>query len=282
MFERLRGALARIPLLGVRAPAIVPVVRLSGVIAARGGFGPVLSLASVAPRLQRAFSLSGAKAVALIINSPGGSPVQSALIARRIRTLADEKKLSVHIFVEDVAASGGYWLACAGDDIHVDASSIVGSIGVISAGFGFTKALERLGVERRVHTAGENKAMLDPFQPEDPEDVAKLRRLQDEMHTTFKDWVRERRGDRLKGDDATLFQGEFWTGKRGLELGLVDGLGHLRDVLQERYGKKVRLPLIGERQPGFLRRMLGLTSVSLAQDALEVAEQRALWGRYGL
>jgi serine protease SohB len=282
MFERLRAALARIPLLGVRAPVIVPVVRLSGVIAARGGFGPVLSLAAVAPRLQRAFSLRGAKAVALIINSPGGSPVQSALIARRIRTLADEKKLPVHIFVEDVAASGGYWLACAGDDIHADASSIVGSIGVISAGFGFTKALERLGVERRVHTAGENKAMLDPFQPEDPEDVARLRRLQDEMHATFKDWVRARRGDRLKGDDATLFQGEFWTGKRGLELGLVDGLGHLRDVLRERYGKEVRLPLIGERQPGFLRRMLGLTSVSLAQDALDVAEQRALWGRYGL
>ncbi len=282
MFDRLRAALARIPLLGVRAPAIVPVVRLSGVIAARGGFGPVLSLASVAPRLQRAFSLRGAKAVALIINSPGGSPVQSALIARRIRSLAEEKKLPVHIFVEDVAASGGYWLACAGDDIYVDASSIVGSIGVISAGFGFTKALERLGVERRVHTAGENKAMLDPFQPEDPEDVARLRRLQDEMHATFKDWVRARRGDRLKGDDATLFQGEFWTGRRGLELGLVDGLGHLRDVLRERYGKKVRLPLIGERQPGLLRRMLGLSSMSLAQDALEVAEQRALWGRYGL
>jgi len=282
MFDRLRAALARIPLLGVRAPAIVPVVRLSGVIAARGGFGPVLSLASVAPRLQRAFSLRGAKAVALIINSPGGSPVQSALIARRIRSLAEEKKLPVHIFVEDVAASGGYWLACAGDDVYVDASSIVGSIGVISAGFGFTKALERLGVERRVHTAGDNTAMLDPFQPEDPDDVARLRALQDEMHATFKDWVRARRGDRLKGDDATLFQGEFWTGKRGLELGLVDGLGHLRDVLQARYGEKVRLPLIGERQPGFLRRMLGLSSMSLAQDALEVAEQRALWGRYGL
>jgi serine protease SohB len=208
--------------------------------------------------------------------------VQSSLIARRIRSLAEEKKLPVHVFVEDVAASGGYWLACAGDDIHVDASSIVGSIGVISAGFGFTKALERLGVERRVHTAGENKAMLDPFQPEDPEDVARLRRLQDEMHATFKDWVRTRRGDRLKGDDATLFQGEFWTGKRGLELGLVDGLGHLRDVLRARYGKKVRLPLIGERPPGLLRKMLGLGSMSLAQDALEVAEQRALWGRYGL
>jgi serine protease SohB len=287
MFERLRAALSRIPFLGVSAPVTVPVVRLSGVIAARGGFGPTLSLAAVAPRLQRAFSLRGAKAVALIINSPGGSPVQSALIARRIRTLADEKKLPVHIFVEDVAASGGYWLACAGDDIHADPSSIVGSIGVISAGFGFQKALERLGVERRVHTAGNSKAMLDPFQPEDPEDVARLRRLQDEMHTTFKDWVRERRGARLKGDDGTLFEGEFWTGKRGLELGLVDGLGHLRDVLRARYGEKVRLPLIGERQAGFLRRMLGLTSVSvsgrdLADGALEAAEQRALWGRYGL
>jgi serine protease SohB len=282
MFERLRAALARIPFLGVRAPMIVPVVRLSGVIAARGGFGPVLSLAAVAPRLQRAFSLRGAKAVALIINSPGGSPVQSSLIARRIRSLADEKKLPVHIFVEDVAASGGYWLACAGDDIYADATSIVGSIGVISAGFGFTKALERLGVERRVHTAGNNKGMLDPFQPEDPEDVVRLRRLQDEMHATFKDWVRARRGDRLKGDDATLFEGEFWTAKRGLELGLIDGLGHLRDVLRERYGQKVRLPLVGERQSGFVRRMLGLASVSLADGVLEAAEQRALWGRYGL
>lgn len=283
MFERLRGALARIPFLGVSAPAIVPVVRLSGVIAARGGFGPVLSLASVAPRLQRAFSLRGAKAVALIINSPGGSPVQSALIARRIRVLAEEKKLPVHIFVEDVAASGGYWLACAGDDIYADPSSIVGSIGVISAGFGFQKALERLGIERRVHTAGESKAMLDPFQPEDPEDVAKLRRLQDEMHATFKDWVRERRGGRLKADDKTLFEGEFWTGRRGLELGLVDGLGHLRDVLRERYGKKVRTPLVGERQGGFVRRLLGLASVrDIADGALDAAEQRALWARFGL
>ena len=188
----------------------------------------------------------------------------------------------MHIFVEDVAASGGYWLACAGDDIYADATSIVGSIGVISAGFGFSKALERLGVERRVHTAGNNKGMLDPFQPEDPEDVVRLRRLQDEMHATFKDWVRSRRGERLKGDDATLFEGEFWTAKRGLELGLVDGLGHLRDVLRERYGQKVRLPLVGERQGGFLRRMLGLASVSLADGVLEAAEQRALWGRYGL
>ncbi|MGE3651241.1 MAG: S49 family peptidase [Reyranellaceae bacterium] len=282
MFDRSRAALSRIPFLGISAPVIVPVVRLSGVIAARGGFGPVLSLAAVAPRLQRAFSLRGAKAVALLINSPGGSPVQSSLIAQRIRSLADEKKLPVHVFVEDVAASGGYWLACAGDDIHADATSIVGSIGVISAGFGFTKALERLGVERRVYTAGDNKAMLDPFKPEDPEDIARLRRLQDEMHATFKDWVRARRGERLKADDATLFEGEFWTAKRGLELGLVDGLGHVREVLRERYGQKVRLPLVGERQGGFLRRLLGLASVSLADGVLEAAEQRALWGRYRL
>src|SRR6266852_4566736 len=200
-----------------RRGPVVPVVRLSGVIASSGLLGNrSLSIETVAPLLRRAFDMRGAKAVALAINSPGGSPAQSALIGQRIRLLADEKGLKVIAFVEDVAASGGYWLACAADEIIVDANSIVGSIGVISAGFGFQDLLARVGVERRVHTSGERKSMLDPFRPE-----------QAEIHDGFKDWVRQRRAGRLKDDEATLFTGEFWTGRRGLQLGLADGLGEL-------------------------------------------------------
>jgi serine protease SohB len=286
----LSDLITRVRYLGGAPPALVPVVRLSGVIAAREAFGRGLSLLAVAAKLERAFKLRGAKAVALLVNSPGGSPVQSALIGRRIRLLAEEHKLPVHVFVEDVAASGGYWLACAGDDIHADAASIVGSIGVLSAGFGFQRLLERWGVERRVYTAGATKAQLDPFLPENPDDVARLRRLQDDIHDGFKAWVRERRGARLKGDNATLFEGEFWTGTRALELGLIDGIGHLRDVLRARYGEKVRTPLIGERR-GFnpLRRLLGLRAGSddveraglFAEGALMAIEERALWSRFG-
>ena len=286
----LSSLFTRLRYLGGEPPPLVPVVRLSGVIAAREVFGRSLSLAAVAARLERAFRLPGATAVALLVNSPGGSPVQSALIGRRIRLLAEETSLPVHVFVEDVAASGGYWLACAGDDIHADAASIVGSIGVISASFGFPRLLERWGIERRVHTAGSTKAQLDPFQAENPDDVARLRRLQDDIHADFKAWVKLRRGVRLKGDDATLFEGEFWTGRRALELGLIDGIGHLRDVLRARYGRKVRTPLVGERR-GFnpLRRLLGMRTGSDAElgntfteGALMAIEDRALWSRFGL
>ncbi len=281
---------SRLRYIGSTPPPLVPVVRLSGVIAAREVLGRSLSLAAVSARLERAFRLRGATAVALLVNSPGGSPVQSALIGRRIRALAEETSLPVHVFIEDVAASGGYWLACAGDEIHADAASIVGSIGVLSAGFGFPRLLERWGIERRVHTAGATKAQLDPFRPEDPDDVARLRRLQDDIHDDFKKWVKQRRGDRLKADDATLFEGEFWTGRRAVELGLIDGIGHLRDVLRDRYGRKVRMPLIAERR-GFmpLRRLFGVRSdsepgfgSSLAEGALTAIEHRALWGRFGL
>src|SRR6185295_15691782 len=209
-----------------RRGPVVPVVRLSGVIASGGLLGNRgLSIETVAPLLKRAFDTKGAKAVALTINSPGGSPAQSALIGQRIRLLAREKGVKVIAFVEDVAASGGYWLACAADEIIVDPNSIVGSIGVISAGFGFQDLIARFGVERRLHTSGERKSMLDPFRPETPEDVERLHRLQAEIHEGFKGWVRERRAGKLKGDDAMLFSGEFWTGRRGLDLGLVDGLG---------------------------------------------------------
>ena len=286
----LSSLFSRVRYLGAEPPPLVPVVRLSGVIAAREAFGRSLSLATVAARLERAFRLPGATAVALLVNSPGGSPVQSALIGRRIRLLAEETSLPVHVFVEDVAASGGYWLACAGDDIHADAASIVGSIGVISASFGFPRLLERWGIERRVHTAGNTKAQLDPFQPENPDDVVRLRRLQDDIHADFKAWVKLRRGVRLKGDEATLFEGEFWTGRRALELGLIDGIGHLRDVLRARYGRKVRTPLVGERR-GFnpLRRLLGMRHGSdpelggaFTEGALMAIEDRALWSRFGL
>jgi signal peptide peptidase SppA len=267
----------------LRRGAAVPVVRLSGVIAAGGVLGARgLSIESVAPLLTRAFAQRGAKAVALAINSPGGSPVQSALIAQRIRLLAAEKKLPVIAFVEDAAASGGYWLACAADEIIADPASIVGSIGVISSGFGFQEMLGRFGIERRVHTAGERKAMLDPFSSEKPEDVERLKRLQVEIHDGFKDWVRQRRGGRLQGDEATLFSGEFWTAKRGLELGLVDGLGELRAVLQARYGAKVHLPLIAPRRRLLSRFGFGGSLEELGPTTLAALEERLHWQRLGL
>lgn len=266
-----------------RAPT-VPVVRLSGVIASSSGLlaGRSLSIDQVAPLLKRAFDMRGAKAVALAINSPGGSPVQSALIAQRIRLHAAEKGLPVIAFVEDVAASGGYWLACAADEIIVDPSSIVGSIGVISASFGFQDLIARFGVERRVHTSGERKAMLDPFRPENPEDVERLKRLQAEIHDGFKDWVRQRRASRLKGDEAALFNGEFWTGRRGLELGLADGLGELRATLQARYGAKVRLPVIGPRRRLLSRFGLATGLDEIGPATLAAIEERLHWQRFGL
>ena len=266
-----------------RRGPVVPVVRLSGVIASGGLLGNrALSIESVAPLLKRAFDMRGAKAVALALNSPGGSPVQSALIAKRIRLLADEKGLKVIAFVEDVAASGGYWLACAADEILVDPHSIVGSIGVISAGFGFQDLIARIGVERRVHTSGERKAMLDPFRPEKAEDVERLHRLQAEIHDGFKDWVRQRRTGKLNGDEQSLFSGEFWTGRRGLELGLVDGLGELRTTLQARYGAKVHLPVIGPRRRLLSRFGLGTGLESIGPTTLAALEERLHWQRFGL
>jgi signal peptide peptidase SppA len=275
MFGWIRDRLRRGP--------VVPVVRLSGVIAAPSLLGSRgLSIETAAPLLRRAFATRGARAVVLSINSPGGSPVQSSLIAQRIRLLAAEKQLPVIAFVEDVAASGGYWLACAGDEIVADASSIVGSIGVISAGFGFQDLLARFGVERRVHTSGERKSMLDPFRPERTEDVERLKGLQAEIHDGFKDWVRQRRGARLKGDPATLFSGEFWTGKRGLELGLVDSLGEVRGVLQARYGAKVHLPVISPRRSLMQRFGLGSSLERIGPATLAAVEERLHWQRFGL
>ncbi len=253
---------------------MVAVVRLQGMIAASGSPGR-LNDAALAAILDVAFRRGRPQAVALVINSPGGSPVQSALIAARIRRLSEEHAVPVHAFVEDVAASGGYWLATAADEIHVDANSIVGSIGVISAGFGLHEAIARIGVERRVHTAGESKSQMDPFRPENPEDVARLKVLLEQMHGNFITQVRARRGAKLAGDE--LFTGEFWLGAQAVELGLADSIGHLVPVLKARFGEKLRFRQYGLRRP-FLSR-LGL---GLMRDALALTEERALYARYGL
>lgn len=268
----------------------IPVVRLSGMIMAGGSaLRPSLSLASAAGILEKAFADKHAPAVAISINSPGGSPVQSRLIFRRIRDLADEKQKKVFVFVEDVAASGGYMIALAGDEIIADPSSIVGSIGVVSSSFGFPELLKKIGVERRVYTAGANKVSLDPFQPEKQEDVERLKALQLEIHQTFIDMVKERRDGRL-ADDPDLFTGLFWTGIKGKELGLIDGLGDMRGFLRKTYGDKVKLKLI-EPKRGLLGRKLSgvdmrLDAASVAAhlgDGLcSVAEEKALRARYGL
>ena len=263
---------------------VVPVVRINGAIMAGGGpLRQTVSMAVVAPLLEKAFANKAAPAVAIQVNSPGGSPVQSRLIHRRIRDLAAEKNKEVIVFCEDVAASGGYMIACAGDTIVADPSSIVGSIGVVSGGFGFVELLDKIGVARRVHTAGTNKAILDPFRPERPEDVEHLKRLQLEIHATFIELVRDSRGARLK-DDPDLFTGLFWTGAKAAELGLVDRVGDLRSVLRERFGPSVKpvmmqakRSLFGTRPAGF-----GLSSAEAVETAFAMAEQRALYARYGL
>ncbi|MGO1120032.1 S49 family peptidase [Rhodovibrionaceae bacterium A322] len=272
----------------------VAVLRLSGTIGA-GQRGRSLSLEDLAGDIERAFDMSHIEAVALVINSPGGSPVQSALIGKRIRDLAEEKNLRVYAFVEDVAASGGYWLATVADEIYADRSSVIGSIGVISAGFGFQDAIAKVGIERRVHTAGISKSTLDPFEPEKAKDVKRLKGLLEDIHEAFMDQVRSRRGSKLKAEEKELFNGEFWTGAKALDLGLIDGLGDLRGELRRRYGEKLRLKLVNQPRSS-LRRMLGfggqiagpsaslptLTGQDLADGLLSAAEERALWARYGL
>lgn len=253
---------------------MVAVVRLQGMIAASGSPGR-LNDAALAAVLEAAFRRGKPKAVALVINSPGGSPVQSALIAARIRRLSEEHKVPVLAFVEDVAASGGYWLATAADEIFCDANSILGSIGVISAGFGLHEMIGRIGVERRVYTAGVSKSQLDPFRPENPEDVARLKGLLEQMHGNFIAQVKDRRGAKL--GERELFTGEFWLGAQAVDLGLADSIGHLVPVMKARFGDKVRFRQYGMRRP-FLSR-LGL---SLMQDALALSEERALYARYGL
>jgi signal peptide peptidase SppA len=265
-----------------RGGTVIPVVRLHGVIGAEQRPGR-LNIAGVGPLLKRAFAVKSAPAVAIVVNSPGGSPVQSRLISKRIRDLASEHNKPVLVFVEDAAASGGYFIAVAGDEIIADPSSIVGSIGVIFAGFGFVGAIEKLGIERRVHTAGKNKSTLDPFLPEKAEDVERVKALELDVHKVFIDWVKLRRGDKLKGSDDDLFTGEFWSGVRGVALGLVDDIGDLRETLRTRYGTDVRLKFIEPRRPFFSLPHLGFPARgSLGADLLASLEERALWSRIGL
>lgn len=273
----------------LRRLSIVPVVRLSGTIGAVTPLRPGMSLAGVSRMLEKAFSTKGAKAVALVINSPGGSPVQSRQIYQRIRQLADDKKLPVLVFVEDVAASGGYMIACAGDEIYCDPSSILGSIGVVGGTFGFQDLLKKVGIERRLYTSGELKATLDPFLPENPEDVARLKAIQKDIHETFIALVKLSRGTKLQGDESYLFTGEYWAGEKAVKLGLADAIGDLRTVLRARYGDKVQMPVIAPaggvlsgmlgRKPG-AGAMLGLPS--FPEDLISAIETRALWARYGL
>ncbi|AXK83397.1 S49 family peptidase [Pseudolabrys taiwanensis] len=268
---------------------VVPVVRLSGVIGVTTPLRPGLMLANVARVLERAFDVRNARAVALIINSPGGSPAQSHLIFRRIRDLAADKKIPVLAFIEDVGASGGYMLACAGDEIICDPFSIVGSIGVVGGSFGFVELMEKVGIERRLYTSGDRKVMLDPFLPEKPDDVARIKAVQKDIHEHFIALVKERRGSKLKGDDQTLFSGEFWTAQAAIDFGLADRVGDLRTTLRARYGEKVRTPLIEAERSLLGRKLSGVglakfaaAESTFADDVISALETRAVWSRYGL
>ncbi|MET3926416.1 S49 family peptidase [Devosia sp. 2618] len=263
-----------------RSKTTIPVIRLHGVIAAEQRQGR-LNIASVAPLLKRAFSVKSAPVIAIIVNSPGGSPVQSRLIAKRIRDLADEHNKPVLVFVEDAAASGGYFIAVAGDEIIVDPSSIVGSIGVIMAGFGFVGALEKLGIERRVHTAGNNKSTLDPFLPEKQSDIERIKQFEIDIHNVFIDVVKTRRGAKLRAADDALFTGEWWTGIRAVDLGLADSIGDIHEVLHTRYGKDIELKVIEPKRPWFGVPRIGFAA-GLAGDISATVEDRSVWARFGL
>ena len=271
-----------IPLRFRKSVPVVNLVRLHGAIGVGTALRPPLTFKDINRALEHAFRNKFISAVALSVNSPGGSAVQSALIHARIRQLAAEHKHPVYVFCEDVAASGGYWLACAGDEIYADDSSVIGSIGVISAGFGFVGAIDKLGIERRVHTAGESKSMLDPFKPEKPEDVERLLALQADVHDSFKTLVKTRRGAKLNGSESELFSGAFWSGRQALERGLIDGLGHMHAVLKQKFGDKLLIRTITPSQGWGLRRLLSGAEQDLAVSALEAMEMRALWSRFGL
>lgn len=264
-----------------RSPRVA-LIRLTGLIAARPDpFSGGLSAAGVGPLLERAFAIKRLGAVIVVVNSPGGSPVQSSLIAGQIRRLAERKKVPVIAVVEDAAASGGYWIACAADEIVADPASILGSIGVISAGFGFDQAIARIGVERRLRTAGDEKSFLDPFRPERMEDVARLQDLLGKLHEEFKGWVRARRGAKLTAPEDVLFSGRFWIGREGVELGLADALGDAEGEAKRRFGEKVKIIRLGQRRRPFPWRLIpgareGVEAIAAA------AEERAAWARLGL
>jgi signal peptide peptidase SppA len=271
--------------------ALIPVLRFNGAIGMSTPLKPGLTLSTSAGAIEKAFSMRGAKAVAIQINSPGGSAVQSVLIYKRIRAFAEEKGLKVYVFAEDVAASGGYLLAIAGDEIYADASSIVGSIGVVTATFGLNELINKIGIERRVYTAGRNKTTLDPFLPEKPDDVERIKAIQRDVHAEFIDLVKSRRGARIEKAGEDLFTGEFWSGRKALELGLIDGLGDLRTKMRELYGDEVRFSMVAPSTSWLRRRRgvsvheggseFGFTPGGLAADLISAIEARALWSRFG-
>jgi signal peptide peptidase SppA len=291
ILERINDFLADHGVVRAKLPTpSVAVVRLQGIIGAVGMGRRGLSLNGLDQTLKKAFT-KHVRAVCLQVNSPGGSPVQSAQIAARIRQLSKDNKIPVFSFAEDIAASGGYWLALAADEIYADAMSVVGSIGVISASFGFQDLIAKMGVERRVHAQGEHKSFLDPFKPENPEDIARLDAIQKDIHKQFIAFVRQRRGDRLTASDETVFNGDIWTGERALEVGLVDGLGDMRTIMRRKYGPDVRF-LTVERPMSWIERRLGRIGfqppaaaderMGWASDLIAAVEERAHWARFGL
>jgi signal peptide peptidase SppA len=272
---------------------VVPVLRFTGPIGMATPLRPGISMTQCAGAIEKAFQMSKVPSVAVLINSPGGSPVQSSMIFRRMRQLAEEHEKKVYVFCEDVAASGGYYLSLAGDEIYADASSIVGSIGVIFAGFGFDKAIEKLGISRRVYTAGEHKDALDSFKPEDPQEIERLKELQRDVHDAFIGVVKERRAGRLKAPDQELFSGAFWSGPKAMDLGLIDGISDVRTKMRELHGDKVRLRVVPMERGGLLSRLRRLPGIAgyddltpsrlaLGEDLISAIESRALWSRFGL
>lgn len=275
----MRKLLCKIPFLKdqLTKNPIVNVIPLSGIIMAKSGRNASINLNDYDDLIKDAFTYTGTSAVVLLINSPGGSPAQSDLIGQRIVALSKEYKIPVYSFVEDVAASGGYWLACAGEKIYALNSSIVGSIGVISASFGFHKVIEKYDIERRVHTSGHDKSFLDPFQEEKAKDVKRLKDLQHDIHQDFIDWVKSRRGDRLKGEDKDLFEGAFWVGKKAVELGIIDEIGTLHDIMKEQFGDKVKIRML-EREKGLIPSLLGVE----VSPSLKSINESQLWANFGI
>ena len=284
MKKAIRNFLSKLPIEALANPApVVSVLPLEGVIGSSGRFSSAINLANLEEKITAAFEVYNAKAVALTINSPGGSPVQSELIVMRIRELSKEKDIPVYAFAEDVAASGGYMLSLAADEIYAHQASILGSIGVINAGFGYPGAIEKLGIERRVYTAGESKSLMDPFKPEVEKDVKLMKALLKEVHDFFKAFVKEARGDKLKGVQKTLFSGQVWNGEEATKLGLIDGVGDMRSVMKDKLGDDVKFKRIKEEK-GFLKGMLGMhmNKASIADDVIKTLETRSEWGRFGL
>ena len=284
MKKTFRNLISKLPIDALANPApVVAVLPLEGIIGSSGRFSNAINLANLEDKITEAFEVYNVKAIALTINSPGGSPVQSELIVKRIRELSAEKEIPVYAFAEDVAASGGYMLALAGEEIYAHQASIVGSIGVISAGFGYPAAIEKLGIERRVYTAGESKSLLDPFKPEVEKDVKMMKALLKEVHDFFKTFVKDARGDRLKGLQKTIFSGQVWNGEEATKLGLIDGVGDMRSVMKEKLGDDVKFKRIKEEK-SFFKSLLGMRSpnVSIADDVIKTLETRSEWGRFGL